>query len=133
MMKPQKGPYVMFVDSDKTVRDSLKVFFENSPTQFLVFKTARQGLNSLKYQQVHLVVSDYFLPDMDGVAFLKEVSKIQPDALRVLMTTIASGELEEEIQQAGIDWFIEKPLTVATLDTVINELKQSKMSNQSRR
>ncbi len=132
-MKHKKGLYLMLIDNDRHVRESLKVFFDASQTNFLTFKTAKEGLNALKYQNADVVISDYFLPDMDGVNFLKQAAQIQPDVTRILMATITSDELEQEIRNAGIDWFIEKPLTVATLDTVINELETLNFSNQSRR
>ena len=72
-----------------------------------------------------MIISDYFLPDMDGVAFLTRAALLRPDVTRILMATITSKELEREIRTAGIDRFIEKPLTVATLDTVIHELNHS--------
>lgn len=115
--------HLMLIDSDKHIRESLKVFFDDSHTDFLVFKSAREGLNALKYQRADVVICDYFLPDMDGVAFLEAVACLHPLAKRILMATLASDELEDQIQRAGIDRFIEKPLTVACLDQIISGLK----------
>lgn len=112
----------MLIDSDSHVRDALKMFFDNTRTKSLIFKTGEEGLNALKYQNVALVVSDYFLPDMDGIEFLKKTARIQPSAVRVLMATITCEELEKESRMEGIDRFIEKPLTVDALDALINEL-----------
>jgi DNA-binding NtrC family response regulator len=125
--------HIMLIDNDKHVRDSLKVFFESSQIRFLIFKSALDGLNSLKYQKVDVVISDYFLPDMDGIEFLIEVEKFHPNVTRILMATISSDDLEQEIVKFGIDRFIEKPLTVVTLDTIINELKTANFSKQIRR
>ena len=116
---------LMLIDSDEHVRESLKVFFDDSHTDFRVFKSAKEGLNALKYQRADVVICDYFLPDMDGVAFLEEVACLNPLAKRILMATLASDELEEKIQQAGIDHFIEKPLTVASLDHIISGLNDT--------
>ena len=133
MMTHKKDLYLMLIDNDRHVRESLKVFFNASQTNFLIFKSGEQGLNSLKYQRMDVVISDYFLPDMDGVEFLKKAALIQPELTRILMATITSDDLEREILAEGIDRFIEKPLTVATLDTVISELAPLNFSNPSRR
>jgi DNA-binding NtrC family response regulator len=125
--------HIMLIDNDKHVRDSLKVFFESSETRFLIFKTAVEGLNSLKYQKADVVISDYYLPDMDGIEFLIQVARIRPTVTRILMATLSSEGLEQEIARFGIDKFIEKPLTVGTLDTIINELKTANFSKQIRR
>ncbi|SDU16163.1 response regulator [Desulfobacula phenolica] len=119
----KKSPQIMFIDNDEHVRDSLKVFFDSTQMDFLIFKTAAQGLNSLKYQKIDIVISDYFLPDMNGVDFLNQVAMDNPDIIRILMTTIVNDDLKLDVLKAGIDFFIEKPLTVASLDTIINELK----------
>ncbi|MCK4768193.1 MAG: response regulator [Desulfobacula sp.] len=120
----KKSPQIMLIDSDEHVRDSLKILFDSSQTNFLIFKSAAEGLNSLKYQKIDMVISDYFLPDMNGVEFLKQVAKKNSDIARILMATIVNDDLKLEILKAGIDRFIEKPLTVASLDTIINELRE---------
>ena len=125
--------HIMLLDNDKHVRDSLEMFFESRQIQFLIFKSALEGLNSLKHQKVDVVISDYFLPDMDGIEFLIQVKKFHPNVTRILMATLSSDDLEQEIARYGIDSFIEKPLTVATLDTIINELKTANFSKQIRR
>lgn len=124
MDKPyKKSPQIMFVDNDEHVRDSLKVLFEDSRMDFLIFKSASEGLNCLKYQEIDMVISDYFLPDMTGVEFLNQAAKDNPGIIRILMATLVNDDLKLEIRKSGIDRFIEKPLTVVSLDTIINELK----------
>lgn len=113
----------MVIDNDSHVRNSLRVFFQDSSILFLIFKSGVEGLNSLKYQDIDVVISDYFLPDMDGIEFLNQVAKTHPKAFRILMATIVSDDLKLEIIRCGIDCFIEKPLRVATLDTIINQLE----------
>ncbi len=125
----KKSSQIMFIDNDDHVCDSLKVFFESSQMGFLIFRSAFEGLKSLKYQEIDMVVSDYFLPDMNGVEFLNRVAKNNPGIKRILMATIVNDDLKREIREAGIDRLIEKPLTMASLDTIINDFK--KMNNES--
>ena len=120
----KKSFQIMLIDNDEHVRDSLKVFFDSSHMDFLIFKSASEGLNSLKYQEIDMVISDYFLPDMNGIEFLNQVAKNNPGITRILMATIVNDDLKLEILKAGIDRFIEKPLTVSSLDTIINELRK---------
>ncbi|MCF6247888.1 MAG: response regulator [Desulfobacula sp.] len=110
---------IMFVDNDPHVRDSLKVFFGNSDLGYLIFQSAAEALNSLKFQNMDVVISDYFLPDMDGMTFLKKVGVSYPKIKRILMATLVNNELRQELQKERIDGFIEKPLTVGFLDEVI--------------
>ena len=115
----------MLIDNDKYVRESLGTLFESGKIKFLIFKSATEGLNSLKYQDIDIVITDYFLPDMDGLTLLKQIAVQQPGVARVLMATISNDELKKEISLAGIDAFIEKPLSVATIDQVIHKINKA--------
>lgn len=119
-----KSFQVMLIDNDKYVRESLSTFFDNGKLRFLIFKSASEGLNSLKYQDIDLVISDYFLPDMDGLTFLKKAAIEKPGIARVLMATIITDELKTEISMAGVDAFLEKPISVDSLDHIISEINK---------
>lgn len=126
--EPSYSPQVMIIDNDKYVRESLSTFFGQGPTRLLIFRSGSEGLNALKYQEIDVVISDYFLPDMDGLSFLKQVAKEKPGIPRVLMATITNEEMALGIARAGIYKFIEKPLTVDSLETIIKELEMVKQS-----
>nr|NJM03753.1 response regulator [Desulfobacula sp.] len=125
------SPYssqIMIIDNDQYVRESLSTFFGQGPNRLLIFRSGSEGLNALKYQDIDVVISDYFLPDMDGLYFLKEVAKKKPGVPRVLMATLTNDEMALGIARAGIYKFIEKPLTVDSLETIIRELEMIKRS-----
>ncbi len=119
---------ILLIDSDKYIRESLSTFFNNGKDNFLIFKSARDGLNALEYQKIDIVISDYFLPDMDGVKFLIKAAEISPGIIRVLMTTILSDELRIESTNAGIDALLEKPLSIATLDSLLAEISKKNLN-----
>jgi len=119
---------IMLIDNDKYVRESLGIFFARGQLKFLIFKSASEGLNSLKYQDIDVVISDYFLPDMDGLTFLKQVVIKKPGIARILMATIVTDELKKEISMAGIDAFLEKPLTVASIDHILFEINKDHLT-----
>jgi len=129
MKKDQRcAPQIMVIDNDKYVRESLSTFFGKGPLRLLIFRSGSEGLNALKYQDIDVVISDYFLPDMDGLSFLKEVAREKPGVPRVLMATITNEEMALGIARAGIYKFIEKPLTVDSLETIIKDLETIKQS-----
>jgi len=125
----EKSLHIMLIDNDRHVRDSLNIFFEGTRTDFLIFKSGLEGLNSLKYQVVDVVIADFFLPDMDGIDFLSKAAQMHPKATRILMATVTNDEMALGIARAGIDQFIEKPVTVDSLETIIKELEIIKLSN----
>ncbi|MEJ0003562.1 MAG: chemotaxis response regulator CheY [Pararobbsia sp.] len=82
------------------------------------------GLAKLKSGGFEFVVSDWNMPNMDGLAMLKE---IRADAalasLPVLMVT-AEAKKENIIAaaQAGANGYVVKPFTAATLDEKLQKI-----------
>src|SRR5881275_2402257 len=83
-----------------------------------------EGLNKLRTGQFDFVVSDWNMPNMDGLEMLKQ---IRADAalskLPVLMVT-AEAKKENIIAaaQAGASGYVVKPFTAATLDEKLNKI-----------
>ena len=122
MRKENKtGLQIMIIDNDKYVRESLTTFFGKGEIKLLIFKTAIEGLNALKYQNVSVVISDYFLPDINGLSFLKQVGRQYPNITRIMMSTIVSDELKTDAAAAGIEALIEKPISVSAIEFIINK------------
>ena len=88
------------------------------------------GLSRLRGGTYDFVISDWNMPNLDGLAMLKE---IRADAnlkhLPVLMVT-AESKKENIIAaaQAGASGYVVKPFTAATLDEKLNKILE-KMAN----
>jgi DNA-binding NtrC family response regulator len=67
-----------------------------------------------------LVISDYRMPEMNGVQFLHAVKHIQPGSVRLILS--ASTEFEtmmSAINEAEVFRYIAKPWQIADLDEVV--------------
>lgn len=61
-------------------------------------------------QTFHLIISDYQMPNMDGVSLLTASKKLQPTAIRILLTGFADKQgMERAINNAEVFRFIDKP------------------------
>ena len=80
------------------------------------FTEPRQALRRAEEQAFDLVISDYRMPEMDGVAFLQAFRRVQPLAARLILSgqTDLSG-LIGAINEAGIMRFLTKPWEEAEL------------------
>jgi two-component system probable response regulator PhcQ len=82
-----------------------------------------------------IVVSDYRMPDMDGVAFLKRMRELQPDCARIILSGYADLDaLVGAINEARIERFVAKPWNdlelVATLGQAL-EIRSLRMENEA--
>jgi two-component system, chemotaxis family, chemotaxis protein CheY len=75
------------------------------------------GLRELIGKSAHLVISDYNMPKIDGLAFLRAVRAHPPIANTAFMmlTGRADAELVQRAMQFGVNNFLVKPFTTAQL------------------
>ena len=83
--------------------DGLEIEMFTSPTQALARATEHSDL-------FELVIADHRMPGMDGIEFLERFKKLQPAAVRVLLTGEADCDIAiAAINQASVDTLIFKP------------------------
>jgi response regulator RpfG family c-di-GMP phosphodiesterase len=84
------------------------------------------ALLELEKNDYDLVLSDFNMPNMNGVEFLNKVKQRYPDVARLLITATPDYQIAKDaINKAQIDNFIEKPWYNDELRAVIhNTLKQ---------
>lgn len=74
------------------------------------FSSARAALERARHTPFDLFLTDYRMPEMDGVSFLKAVKALQPDACRLILSGYADlNALVRAVNEVGIDRFIGKP------------------------
>jgi DNA-binding NtrC family response regulator len=106
-----KNMKILLVDDDEWIRDSLSLFFEAEGCNLLAFETAEEGMEAVKQQAYDIVISDFKLPGMDGLEFLRRVKEKQPMAFEVLITAYANCEILKEAKEIGVKDVIPKPFT----------------------
>jgi DNA-binding NtrC family response regulator len=84
----------------------------------------RNALDSLRRHHPDIVLTDLMLPDMDGLALLKEVKRIAPETLVVMITGFATVDSSVEAIRAGAYDYIPKPFTATQLRILIGRAAQ---------
>ncbi len=84
------------------------------------FNDAHEALEYLRREEVDAIVSDFMMPQMDGLAFLGRAKEIQPEAARILLTGYADKESAiRSINEIGLYAYLEKPWDNAGLLLVL--------------
>ncbi len=101
---------ILLVDDETNILKSLKRALHSSGWEILTYSHPDQALEALSFTQVDLVISDYRMPEMTGVAFLSEFRKQHPDTVRLILSGQADiGGLLGAINSAEVFRFITKP------------------------
>jgi DNA-binding NtrC family response regulator len=99
---------VLVVDDEDLIRWSLRERLRSEGYDVLEAGTGAEAYEQFK-SGVDLVLLDYRLPDIDGLAVLQELKKQDPDVLVILLTSFVSVETAVEAMKQGAFHFANKP------------------------
>jgi DNA-binding NtrC family response regulator len=111
----------MIVDDEEMVLTSLNAYLTlETDYDVRTFTDPAAAVAHLKQSPVDVVVSDYLMPDMNGIQLLGKAREVQPEAARILLTGHADKQSAiEAINTVGLFQYIEKPWDNAALLLVI--------------
>ncbi|MDD1728057.1 MAG: PAS domain S-box protein [Methanospirillum sp.] len=115
MNKPDTGSgnhqkiTVLYVDDEPDLLSMGKAFLERLG-EFSVdtLKSAHEALKSSTIQTYEVIVSDYQMPGMDGIAFLQEVRRICDNIPFILFTGRRREEVVIQAINNGADFYVQK-------------------------
>ncbi len=117
----QKKYNVLCVDDEENVLRALQRSFRKEVFNVFVASSGDEGLKILKNLAVHLIIADFRMPKMNGVEFFAEARKIQPDAIRILLSGYASIEMvTKAVNEGGIYRLLTKPWNEMELRQEVN-------------
>lgn len=121
---------VLILDDEQMVLTSLSSFLTlETDYEVVTFSSPEEALKYVEQNPTDLVISDYLMPEMDGIAFLAKVKEINPHVTRIILTGYADKENAiKAINDVGLYQYIEKPWDNDNLKIVIrNGLEKKKL------
>jgi len=101
------------VDDDAQVRHSLARVIQAHGLSTLEAASGSEALAILEREgEIPLVISDIYMPEMDGVTFLREALSRYPDMAVVMLTGVAEVTTAVECLKLGALDYISKPVLV---------------------
>lgn len=119
---------IMLVDDERGILNALRRMLESkAATEFAgyaldieTFESPIRALERAGEVPFALVLSDYRMPEMNGVAFLARIKLLQPCAMRLILSGYADlSALIAAINEAQIHCFLSKPWVDAELRAAI--------------
>jgi response regulator RpfG family c-di-GMP phosphodiesterase len=112
---------ILVVDDEIAVVQSIAALLELETSHKVLTETApRRAVQLAKVTPLDLVISDFLMPDLDGIKFLLEIRGLYPESTLILLTGYADKENAiRAINEVGIFHYIEKPWDNDDLLTII--------------
>lgn len=110
-MSSESTASIVIVDDEDMVLTSLNAYLTlETDYDVHTFNSAKKAMAHLEQSSVDLVISDYLMPEMDGITFLAKVRDLHPEAPRIILTGYADKENAiKGINEVGLYQYIEKP------------------------
>ena len=119
---------ILVVDDDDSVVKSLTTLVALEAPQHEVagYVSPLVALEAIRRRPIDLAISDYLMPDMDGVSFLKEVRRLYPAIQLIVLTGYADKESAiRAINEVRLYQYLEKPWNnddlLRVIDSGLNE------------
>ena len=71
-----------------------------------------------------VVLVDFLMPVMDGATFVSELRKYNSNIKCIMISQVSSKDLISKAYTAGIDFFINKPINLIEIKSVMNNVRQ---------
>lgn len=125
-------PRILLVDDEQSVLNALQRFFRRSGFEVTTCNSAKDALELLENSEpYHLVISDYRMPQMNGVEFLSAVRLRWPETVRIVLSGYAdSSAIIAATNEGNIYKFIPKPWDEEFLLTSVQEALSIHSRNQ---
>jgi len=118
---------VLHVDDEPEFVDMAATFLERTGTglEVITATSAPDGLAVLEDTAIDCVVSDYDMPEMDGLEFLEVVRDTHPDLPFILFTGMGSEAVASDAISAGVTDYLQKSGNTGQYELLANRIENA--------
>lgn len=117
---------LVLVDDHHIILDGLISLFEQDP-EFQVLAALHSGeevLEYLKTQQPQILLTDYSLPGISGIDFVRQVRKLYPSVKIIVLSMHDEAHIIKPILKEGVEGYLLKNIQHSELKTAIRHVSQ---------
>jgi len=102
---------ILYVDDDKLLTSTFCTLMKvEGFKDVVVYNNPLEAVKYLETETPDLIISDFLMPEMNGLEFLREAKKLYPETSMILLTAYADKENAiKTINEIGVYKYIEKP------------------------
>jgi diguanylate cyclase (GGDEF)-like protein len=108
---------ILLVEDDRSIQLLYKALLEKAGHSVTTANNGRAALDIVKTNPPQLIISDWMMPEMDGIEFCKELRK-NPEWNKIYMFIVTAQESTDKLVEAfeaGVDDYLAKPINPKVL------------------
>lgn len=118
---------ILVVDDEEMIRWTLREALESEGYSVKTFENGRDFLVHFKQFGGDIVLLDVRLPDSNGLDLLLEATRIDPDAIVVIMTAFGDVETAVSAMKRGAYDYLSKPYSLEEVSILIRKIVQANL------
>jgi DNA-binding NtrC family response regulator len=118
----QKAKKILIVDDEENARIGLSKLLAQEGYEVESVANGLEALEFLGRKKVNLIISDINMPQMNGLAFLRELNRHHPDMSVIMITAYGGVESYLEAMNLGAFEYIHKPVKLEELKSVMKKI-----------
>jgi two-component system NtrC family response regulator len=124
---------ILVIDDEAAQKDVLTGYLKKKGYKIFSASSGKEGIEIAKNNSVDIILSDFKMPDLNGIEVLEQVKIINPEISFVIVTAYGTVENAVKAMRLGAFDYISKPVDLDELDLMIERIiehKNLKSENQ---
>jgi len=101
--------------------DVLKAILEKREYEVVGFTDAKEALDALRNEKFDAAITDLYMPEIDGMAFLQEVKRLYPGLPVVMITAFGTVDSAVDAIKQGAFDYVTKPFEQSEIVSVVQK------------
>ncbi len=110
------------IDDEQLLGESLKNLLNKRGYDTESFTNPVTAMNVLQKSPFDIVITDFKMPNVDGLEMIDRIRELRPEAKIILMTAYASIPMAVDAMKRGAGEYIAKPFEIEELELKLKEL-----------
>jgi len=108
---------ILIVDDSDSIREVITFTLQNEGYEVIAGINGKDALRFLDGNPIDLIITDLYMPELDGIAFIKHVRSMETykHVPILFLTTESQNQKKMEAKEAGATGWIIKPFVPAKL------------------
>ena len=125
---------ILVVDDERSMQEFLEIFFRSEGYHAVTTGDVEHALLHLESDEFDVIITDIQMPESSGLDLLREVQRVAPEAVVIMMTAFASTETAIAAMKQGAYDYITKPFKVDEIRVVVEKALEKKLlASENRR
>ena len=113
---------ILLIDDEPSQVTSVSAFLKRRDYRIISANSGLEGIRILKEEKVDLVLTDFRMPDLNGLEVVREAKKINPEIQVIVITAFSDPQDAVQVMKEGAFDYLSKPIDLDELEILVKKV-----------